>query len=162
MTNKSPDCAGYMLCEHCLLPQPVGNFRLRYRDREVRLRQCRACHNEAERMRRAHLRAKTSRRELAKALTKIRNQRSDLQVKALCREMVVRLGGVQGFLDAWTRSMSRDLETGGHAAYRHLAAVLRLSQYCEQNRPDYGAMSEDELEAAIAALGGPLPDVEYP
>jgi hypothetical protein len=76
--------------------------------------------------------------------------------------MVGRFGGVSGFLDAWMRSVARDMETGGHAAYRHLAAVLRLTQYCEQNRPDYRAMSDEELEAAIEAMGGPLPDEDSP
>ena len=49
---------------------------------------------------------------------------------------------------------------GGIAAFRHLAAILRLSQYCEQNKPNYGAMSGEDLEGAIWALGGPLPDLD--
>ena len=39
---------------------------------------------------------------------------------------------------------------------RHLEAVLRITQYCEQNRPDYGAMTDEELERAIGELGGQL------
>jgi hypothetical protein len=91
---------------------------------------------------------------LAKALTKVKNQRSDLQVKALCREMVERFGGLKGIAEAWGRSLDQDLNRGGYAAFRHLEAILRLTQYCEQNRPDYGAMTDEELERAIGKLGG--------
>lgn len=150
MTTESAEGAGHMLCEHCLLPQPAENFRFRYRDRPVRLRQCRACHNDAERKRRAYRRAKSTRRELAKALTKMRNQKSDQQVKALCREMVGRFGGVTGIVNAWTRSLARDMETGGHAAFRHLAAMVRLTQYCDQHRPDYSTMTDEELLERLA------------
>ena len=45
---------------------------------------------------------------------------------------------------------------GGYTAFRHLEAVLRLTQYCEQNRPDYGAMTDEELERAIGELGSQL------
>ena len=97
---------------------------------------------------------------MAKMLTAIKNQRSDLGVKGLCREMASRFGGVDGIVEHWHRSLDTDLAKGGYAAFRHLAAILRLSQYCEQNKPNYGAMSDEDLEGAIWALGGPLPDLD--
>jgi len=97
---------------------------------------------------------------MAKLLTAIKNQRSDLGVKGLCREMAARFGGVDGIVEHWHRSLDTDLAKGGFAAFRHLAAILRLSQYCEQNKPNYGAMSDEDLEGAIWALGGPLPDMD--
>ena len=97
--------------------------------------------------RRAARRQKMTRKEFAKALTKVKNQRSDLQVKALCREMVERFGGLKGIAEAWGRSLDQDLGRGGYAAFRHLEAILRLTQYCEQNRPNYGAMTDEELES---------------
>ena len=97
-----------------------------------------------------------SRKELAKALTKVKNQRADLQVKALCREMVERFGGLKGIAEAWSRSLDQDLGRGGYAAFRHLEAILRITKYCEQNRPSYGAMTDEELERAIGELGGQL------
>jgi len=48
------------------------------------------------------------------------------------------------------RSLDQDLGRGGYAAVRHLEAILRLTQYCEQNRPNYRAMTDEELERAIA------------
>jgi hypothetical protein len=50
-------------------------------------------------------------------------------------------------------ALDQDLGRGGHAAFRHLEAILRLTQYCEQNRPDYVAMTDGELERAIRELG---------
>jgi len=35
-------------------------------------------------------------------------------------------------------------------------SILRLTKYCEQNRPNYGAMTDDELQRAIGELGGQL------
>jgi len=40
--------------------------------------------------------------------------------------------------------------------HHFLEAILRLTQYCEQNRPNYGAMTDEELERAIGELGGQL------
>ena len=118
------------------------------------MRQCRDCHNRAERVRRAVRRNRLNRRQTSKLLTAIKNQRSDLGVKALCRDMAARFGGVDGIVEKWHRSLDADLPKGGYAAFRHLAAIIRLSQYCERNKPDYGAMTDDELEQAIIALGG--------
>jgi len=158
MTSQSaPSPDTTRICNHCLDRKPVEDFRLRYRNQPLRLSQCRDCHNRVERERRAAHRQKMTRKELAKALTKVKNQRSDLQVKALCREMVERFGGLKGIADAWGRSLNQDLSRGGYAAFRHLEAILRLTQYCEQNRPDYGAMTDEELERAIGELGG-LPE----
>ena len=98
---------------------------------------------------------------MAKALTALKNQRSDAQVKAVCGEMAKRFGGTAGIVEAWQRSLGKDLAKGGIAAFRHLAAILRLTQYCEQNRPNYGAMSDEELEGAIWSLGGPLPGSDW-
>lgn len=152
------DQAQSRLCRDCLLPKPIEDFRLRFRDRPVRLRQCRECHNRAEFIRRSTNRDRLNRQQMAKLLTALKNQRSDLGVKALCRDMAARFGGVDGVVAHWHRSLDADLQKGGYAAFRHLAAILRLTQYCEQNKPDYGAISEEELEEAIWALGGPLSD----
>ncbi len=158
MPSQPAEISGLRLCEHCLVPKPLAEFRLRHRAGQIRMWQCRECHNTAERIRRAARRDRLNRRQMAKMLTAVKNQRSDLQVKALCREMAVRFGGIAGIVEAWHRTLDADLEKGGYPAVRNLAAIMRLSQYCEQNKPNYGAMSDEDLEGAIWALGGPLPD----
>ena len=158
MPSQRAEISSPRLCEHCLEPKPLEEFRLRHRAGKARMRQCRDCHNTAERMRRAARRDRLNRRQMAKMLTAVKNQRSDLQVKALCREMAGRFGGVAGIVEAWHRSLDTDLAKGGYRAFRHLAAIMRLSQYCEQNKPNYAAMSDEDLEGAIWALGGPLPE----
>jgi len=158
MTYESTDSAPHRLCTVCQSAKPIEDFRRRHRDRPARLSQCRECHNEAERLRQSFRRERVGRREMAKALTALKNQQSDAQVRAICGEMARRFGGTAGFLDAWQRTLDKDLAKGGIAALRHLSAILRLTQYCEQNKPNYGAMSDEELEVAILALGGSLPD----
>ena len=44
--------------------------------------------------------------------------------------------------------MEKDLAAGGFKAYRHIAAILRLMEYCEgqhRNNADYTKMSDEEL-----------------
>jgi len=109
------------------------------------MRQCRRCHNELERYRRAAIRARLSRRRMAKDLAGFREAASTNRVKTLCAAMVGGYGGAEGFANAWLSCLHGDLDRGGLAALRHLEATLRLIQFCEQNRPDYSRMTDEEL-----------------
>ena len=116
------------------------------------MNQCRNCHREAERARRALLAAKLDRRRVATALIRLREAKSDGQLRVLCGEMVRSLGGITGFMDTWTGIIGRDIQHGGYAAFRHLDSILKLTQYCERNRPDYSRFTDDQLEEAVRAL----------
>ncbi len=133
------------LCESCFLVQPLAEFRRRKRGGDQRVRQCRRCHNEFERYRRAAIRASVGRRRMARDLAGVRDATSARRVKALCAAMVGGYGGSEGFVNAWLGCLSRDLKRGGLAALRHLEAVVRLLQYCEKDKPDYGKMGEQAL-----------------
>jgi hypothetical protein len=134
------------LCETCLHVQPISQFRRRRRDAEQRMRQCRRCHNEFERYRRAAIRARMGKRRIARDLASVRDATTANRVKALCAAMVRGYGGAQGFVDAWLTCLRRDLGRGGLPALRHLEATVRLIQYCETERPDYSRMTDQELE----------------
>ena len=140
------------LCESCLLTRPIADFRRRRATAGQRMRQCRQCHNAAERCRRAALRSKSSKRQMALHLGRLRDAASANRVRALCGEMVLGYGGAEGFANAWRACLQRDLERGGFAALRHLEATIRLIQHCEQNRPDYSQWTDDELRGAISAF----------
>lgn len=135
------------LCESCFHTRPLAEFRRRERGSEHRVRQCRRCHNEFERYRRAAARARLSKRRMAKDLSRVRDASSANRVKALCAELVRGYGGAEGFAKAWIACLRRDLDRGGLAAIRHLEATIRLMQYCEEDRPDYSRMTDDELKA---------------
>ncbi len=139
------------LCEACFHTFPLGEFRRRKRDSDHRMRQCRRCHNEFERYRRAAIRARLSKRRVAKDLGRVRAAVSANRVIALSAAMVQGYGGAEGFLNAWVACLNRDLGRGGFAALRHLEATLRLIQHCETQRPDYRKMSDEELLAIMAA-----------
>ena len=147
-------------CTSCFQIKPLIEFRRRHSGRPDRLWQCRDCHNQAERQRRALRWQRLSRKQLSQTLTAIKNQQSDRQVKALCGEIAGVFGGLDGLVEAWQQSMSKDLERGGFAAFRHIAALVRLLQYTEDNKPNYGAMSDEELESAIWESGCLLLDSE--
>ena len=116
------------------------------------MRQCRRCHNEFERYRRAAIRARIGKRRMAKDLARVRDASSSSRLKALCDAMVRTYGGTEGFCKAWQTSLRRDLERGGLAALRNLEATIRLIQHCESDKPDYSRMSDAELESLIAAI----------
>jgi hypothetical protein len=73
-------------------------------------------------------------------------------MKAICAEVVRGYGGAEGFARAWIACLERDLRHGGAAALRHLEATIRLIQHCEGDRPDYGRMSDEELEAMLESI----------
>jgi hypothetical protein len=144
-------------CESCLVEYPLQHFRRRHSGQELRMRECRRCHNLRERLRRAGIRHRLSRREMAKAMTHLKNCTAATRVPAFCAEMVQHLGGAEAFIDAWKDCIDRDLEKGGLPAFRHLSVLLKFMEYCEPEPVDYSTMSDDELmERAIAA--GIAPD----
>ena len=137
------------LCESCFQVRQLEDFRRRKHGSDNRMRQCRRCHNEVERLRRAAARAWLGKRRIAQDLAKVRDAVSESRVKVLCAAMVAGYGGTEGFVNAWLRCLDRDLETGGLAALRHMEAVIRLVQHCEEDRTDYSRMSDEELEAML-------------
>jgi|694.fasta_scaffold02186_26 hypothetical protein len=147
------------LCESCFHVQPLAEFRRRKRGSEHRVRQCRRCHNEFERYRRAAARARLSKRQMARDLSRVRDASSSGRVKFICAELVRGYGGAEEFARAWIACLHGDLQRGGFSALRHLEATIRLIQHCEQDRPDYSQMSDEDLEAMLASLQyrGPVP-----
>lgn len=135
------------LCETCLHVFALAEFRRRKRGSEHRMRQCRRCHNEFERYRRAAIRAKLGKRRMARDLASVRDASSANRVKAVCAAMVGGYGGTEGFVASWLACLHRDLEKGGLTALRHLEATIRLIHFCEQDRPDYSRMTDEELES---------------
>jgi hypothetical protein len=85
------------MCETCLTPRAIADFRLRSRGGTRRMRQCNRCHAAAERQRRA---AKRDRR-LAQVLTRLKSERSQKRIMAVCDAMLAEFGGVAGFVAAW-------------------------------------------------------------
>ncbi len=156
-TNFGADCLRKR-CESCLAEHPLEQFRRRYRDRDDRVNQCRSCHNLRERLRRAAIRHRLSRREMEKAMTQLKNCTAATRVPAFCAEMVQHLGGADGFLDAWKACIDRDLKRGGLPAFRHLAVLIKFMEYCEPEPVDYSSMSDEELHDAIRALSAQVPD----
>ncbi len=140
-------------CESCLVQHPIDQFRRRHRDRGQRVNQCRLCHNQLERYRRAAIRHRVSRQEMAKAMTQFKNSTAAARVPAFCAEMVQHFGGADHFLDAWKGCIDQDLEKGGLPAFRHIAMLLKFMEYCEPEQVDYSLMSDDELIQRAIALG---------
>jgi hypothetical protein len=140
------------LCESCFQVQPLSEFRRRRRGSNHRMRQCRRCHNEFERYRRAAIRARLSKRQIARDLSRVRDAASANRVKALCAAIIRGYGGTEGFAKAWIYCLSQDLRRGGFAALRHLEATIRLIQHCEDSKPDYSRMSDQELKQMVGEL----------
>jgi hypothetical protein len=117
------------------------------------MRECRSCHNLRERLRRAGVRHCLTRRQMARAMTHLKNCTAATRVPTFCAEMVQHLGGAEAFLDAWKDCIDRDLEKGGLPAFRHLAVLLKFMEYCEPEPVDYSLMSEEELLDRLQRYG---------
>ena len=53
----------------------------------------------------------------------------------------------------WMGLIEKDVAEGGFRAYRHIASIIRLMQYCEKtglDKPDYSTMSDEELLDRLA------------
>lgn len=150
-TTSGAEC-GSKRCERCLGEYPPQQFRRRYKGREARVNECRSCHNLRERLRRAAIRHRLSRREMAKAMTQLQNCTAAARVPAFCAEMVQHLGGADGFLAAWKQCIDRDLKRGGLPAFRHLSVLLKFMEYCEPEPVDYSAMTDEELLERLSGL----------
>ena len=156
-TNSGANCLRKR-CESCLAEHPLEQFRRRYKGREDRVNHCRSCHNLQERLRRAAIRHRLSRREMAKAMTHIKNCTAATRVPVFCAEMVQHLGGADGFLTAWKQCIDGDLKKGGLPAFRHLSVLLKFMEYCEPEPIDYSSMSDEELHESIRILSEKFPD----
>ncbi len=116
------------------------------------MRECRQCHNRRERLRRSALRVRASRRQMANAMTRLKNGTAAARVPVFCAEMVQHFGGADAFLEAWKGCIDRDLQAGGLTAFRHIAVLLQFMEASQPQPVDYSTMSDDELmERAIAA-----------
>ncbi|HUY87367.1 MAG TPA: hypothetical protein VMV10_01405 [Pirellulales bacterium] len=119
------------LCGACLQTKAIADFRLRSRGSASRMKQCRACHNAAERERRSHIRQHQDDRRLNHLLAKAQGERSNKRLVALCNAMLDEFGGVQGFVESWRDFYRRSLAAGGLGAVRSFQAYLRLVRFCE-------------------------------
>ena len=136
------------LCSSCLQEQPLDQFRVRYRGTHIRANQCRLCHNQAEQLRRQRKRGWLTKRQFHEHLTSLKNQRTSRGVEKVYLDLVRLCGGTEGILEMWTDVIGRDLKAGGMKAHRHIASVIKLMEYCENNqpdKPDYSTMSDEEL-----------------
>src|SRR5262245_12420770 len=146
MTEPTDDMR---FCEDCDSVKPLSEFRRRSPEAPVRLNQCRACHNLAERVRRAR---KGTRREhwlMAKWLTQVANERDNDRLVLLSAVMFRQFGGFQGFVAAWVRYHRRAMQEGGLAAVRCFVAFFRLLGYCESTQPAPSELADDELERSL-------------
>ena len=135
-------------CSSCLGNYPLSQYRRRYRNADVRLNQCRLCHNQAEQLRRQCKRGWLTKRQFQQHLTSLKNQRTARGIEKIYTDLTSLCGGTEGLLGMWTEVIEKDLKAGGLKAHRHIASILKLMEYCETNqpdKPDYSTMSDEEL-----------------
>jgi hypothetical protein len=141
-----------LICRDCGCVKDATEFRPRRAGGATRTRQCRACHSYAEKLRRQAKRSRQHRQAVNKQLARLRNARSARQIGVVCDTLINAFGGLDGFVAAWRACLEADLARGGYAALRHLEAVLRLARHCEEERPDYSQMTDEELLCLLTDL----------
>ena len=139
-------------CRECFEIKPLSQFRFTNRRTGDRSTQCRTCHNRAEKIRRS-AKAKSNRvKAISNAANKLRRDPSDNQVRAICQQMIDQFGGVDGFTQQWFSVWETDRAKGRAKCFAHISAVVRLIEYVDDHRTDYGALTDDEIEERIRAI----------
>ena len=141
-----------LICRDCCEKKDATEFRPRRAGGLKRTLQCRACHCQAEKLRRAAKRSRHRRQAVNWQLARLKRAKSARQIAAVCEELIRCFGGLEGFTVAWKGLLDADLARGGFAALRHLEAVLRLVHHCEHDRPDYSQLTDEQLQELANAL----------
>ena len=139
-------------CRECFEIKPLSHFRFTNRQSGQRSSQCRTCHNRAEKERRS-AKVKSKRvKAISNAANKLRRDPSDNQVRAICRQMITQFHGVDGFVKQWFSVWETDRAKGRAKCFAHIAAVVRLIEYVDDHRTDYGRLTDDEIERRIEEI----------
>ena len=139
-------------CRECFEIKPLSQFRFTNSQTGDRSTQCRTCHNRAEKIRRS-ANAKSNRvKAISTAANKLRRDPSDNQVRAICQRMINQFGGVDGFTQQWFSCWENDRALGRAKCFAHIAAVVRLIEYVDDHRTDYGRLTDDEIERRIQEI----------
>ncbi len=141
------------LCEQCVTERPLGDFRRRSRNGSARMRQCRGCHNEDERRRRANRQARAKNGRMTKSLTKLSEERNNKRLEKLARAVFDEFGGLAGFVAAFAAYRAKAMKRGGLAALRSFEFVLRMQQYLAERQSEPDDLTEEEIvESTTDAL----------
>jgi hypothetical protein len=137
---------GSKYCRSCGIPKPVGEFRRRSRDGEARLNQCRTCHREAERCRRAVKAAKRDGKTIDEFAAQAKRAKAAPDVGDCLGHLYRRFGGLDGFIKAFY-SHYLDTKPGGAGRTRMFEAIIRLTELNSDARDKVrSAKSEDEIQ----------------
>ena len=112
------------VCRICAEPKTITEFRPRSHDGSQRQSECRTCHNESERIRRA---AKTN-RKLQAFVTALAARRDADRIVGMAKIVVRSFGGLDEFAREWNRQQKRAMTESPVVAYRYLTAALRLME----------------------------------
>lgn len=143
-------------CSSCFREYPVSEFRKIRSDGERRAARCRYCHNEYERNRARRKAKKQQNKLLHTQFHKLRRDSSDQMVRTICSQMVKAFGGIDGLTVAWWQCWQSDFSRRRAKTVNHIEAIVRLLQWTESNKPDYGSLTQEELEGAISEVRSQL------
>jgi hypothetical protein len=147
------------VCRTCRTPKPLDDFRRRAKDKEARLNQCRSCHREAERCRRAEKRSRRAGDEIELFAKAVWRGRMHAEAAPLLALLYEKFGGAIGFAEEfWTTY--QQAPPGSNRRVRLLLAFIRLNEldYPRQEAErkaratKYNLMTDEELEQEQNAL----------
>ena len=123
-----------LICRDCGVKKELSEFRRRKRGSEVRTHQCHSCHAAEERIRTRMRRNKKDRRVARQGMAALKRAKSARQVEAVCTTMIEKFGGINRLCKVWKDLLDEDLKRGGLAGMRHMDAVVRLLQHCDDQK----------------------------
>ena len=98
------------LCIQRLELKPPAEFRRRGRNNELRVSQCRQCHNAAEIQRRHRKRAGNKDRQMQKLSNSIRQCRNAKRLQTLLHIGIMASGGYTALLQNWYETIQNEID----------------------------------------------------
>ena len=123
-----------LICRDCGVKKELSEFRRRKRGSEVRTHQCHSCHAAEERIRTRMRRNKKDRTVARQGMAALKRAKSARQVEAVGTTMIEKFGGINRLCKVWKDLLDEDLKRGGLAGMRHMDAVVRLLQHCDDQK----------------------------
>jgi hypothetical protein len=116
------------------------------------MRQCNACHNQAERMRRSNCRSIREDRRLAQLIAELERQKSHRQIEILCSLACAEFGGLEGLSVAFVDYVRRAMDGRGATGLRCFQALVKLMQYTDEHRAKPEEMSDEDLGREVMVV----------
>ena len=129
------------ICSECCEVKPLTEYRRRFKDRDVRMHQCRACHLAAERYRLLRRKAKHTAGRMQAISTACRRSRNMNRLMLMLELSIHASGGVGNLMQDWHAAVRDNIERRKPTPrlLGFYEAIISLVALLDRRRPTHSA-----------------------